>query len=218
MSNELLPVLAALLVTFTGLLLLIASDWRLSIGALAVQYIGIFILVGQEWSLVMALTRLVAGWMAGAVLAMAIVGLPPQTGSPKDLETPPTTARGRIRRRLQAWIGLSPGPIFYILVALLVMLAAFSQLPRVLVWIPELSLAQAWGGLVLVGLGLFKIGFSARPLHSTLGLLTLFAGFEILYAAINNAALPAAISAAVSLGLALAGAYLMMAPYMEPNE
>ncbi len=223
-------IFAALLLTVTSLLLLIASDWRLSIGALAVQYLGTFILVSQEWPVVMALTRLIAGWMAGAVLAMALASLPRQGSARRDTgisqemqasrntQPAPTLRTGRFARGLQAWLGMAPGPVFYLLVGLLTGLMAFSQLPRLVDWIPEISLAQAWGSLILIELGILKLGFATRPLHATLGLLSLFSGFDILYAAINDAPLIAGLSAAVNLGLALVGAYLLLAPYMEPNE
>jgi hypothetical protein len=208
-------IFAAFLLTATSLLLLIANDWRLSIGALALQYVGTFILVGQEWPVVMALTRLIAGWMAGAVLGMALVSLPRASEARRDMEAP---GASKITGRLQAWLGLAPGPVFYLLSALLVGLTAFSQLPRIQDWIPTISLAQAWGSLILIGLGILKLGFSTRPLHATLGQLSMFSGFEILYAAITDAPLIAGLSAAVNLGLALVGAYLLLAPYMEPNE
>lgn len=209
---------AALLITLTALLLLIASDWRLSIAALAIQYVGAFILVSQEWPVVMAVTRLIAGWMAGAVLAMALVSLPRQSEGRRDMEAASTPRASRIRGRLQSWFGLAPGPVFYLLISLLSGLMAFSQLPRLLSWIPEINLAQGWGSLILITLGVLKLGFASRPLHATLGLLCLFSGFEILYAAISDAPLVAGLSAAIELGLALVGAYLLLAPYMEPNE
>jgi hypothetical protein len=216
MSLVILALLAAILVSLTALLLLISSDWRLSLAALAIQYLGVFLLINGQWPLVMALTRLVAGWVAGAVLAMALTSLAAPMNESRDVETSESTLpRGRIAGRLQTLVGLSPGPIFYLLLNFLVWLAAFSQLNRLLTWLPALNAAQAWGGLVLVGMGLLKLCFSARPLHATLGLLTFFSGFEILYAAINAAPLTAALSAAVTLGLALAGAYLLMAPTME---
>lgn len=220
MGLEILLILAAGLVTFTGLLLLIASDWRLSLTALGLQYVGIFILIGQEWSLVMAATRLLAGWMAAAVLGMALLSLPHPSEPGRAAPTGGSRRRAAQNtvRRLQTWFDLSPGSLFYGLTALLVGLAAFSQLPRLQVWLPQLSLAQGWGSLILIFLGLLKTAYAAHPLHTSLGLLSLFSGFEILYAAINNTPLTAGLSAAVCLGLALVGAYLILAPHMEPNE
>ncbi len=229
MALSLLLLLAAGLVTLTSLLLLIASDWRLSLAALGLQYVGIFIFISQEWSLVMAATRLLAGWMAAAVLGMALLSLPQPAPRRSDPEAPAGTRRRAARsaalnsalsgaRRLHAWLDLSPGPVFYGLAALLVGLAALTQLPRLRAWLPQLSPAQAWGSQILIFLGLIKAAYATHPLHTTLGLLSLFSGFEVLYAAINDTPLTAGLSAAVCLGLALVGAYLIVAPYMEPNE
>jgi hypothetical protein len=213
-----LGALAALLITLTSLLLLMSGDWRLSIGLLALQYLAVAGLVLMTWPLVMASTRLIAGWMAGTVLSMALVSLPSGSETIRDLEAPSTLVRGRRLRRLPVWLGLTPGPVFYLLTALLVGLAVLSQIPRLMDWLPALELAQAWGSLILIGMGLIKLSFSSRPLHFTLALLSMFSGFEILYAVISSAALTAALTAAITLGIALAGSYLLMAPYMEASE
>jgi hypothetical protein len=217
-ENALLALGAAVFLTATGVLLLVVSDWRYSIGLLAAQYIGVFVLTGVEWPLVMAITRLVAGWMAGAVLGMAMLSLPLDFQAEADVEARTSPQATLKKRRYRLSPGEAPSPVFHLLSAFLVCLAVLSQTPRILEWLPGLTTAQAWGGLILVGLGLLKLGFHAQPLHVTLGLLTLFSGFEILYAAINAEVLIAALSAAITLGVALAGAYLLLAAHMEPDE
>ena len=213
---EVLPPVATLLVTLTAFGLLTAVDWRISLGCLALQYLGIFILIGEEWTLVMALTRLVAGWMAAAVLGMAIVGLP-QDARRQELAHE-ITPRPAYARRLAGWFGAPPGALFYLLTTILVILASLSQITRIIEWVPGLGAPEAWGGLTLIGLGLLKLGFWNRPFQAILGLMTMFSGFELLYAAINPAPLAAALTSSVTLGLALVGAYLVLAPHMEPNE
>jgi hypothetical protein len=75
-------ILAALLVTLTAFLLLVGEDWRIQAGLLAAQYVGVFMLVALEWPVAMAAIKLVAGWMAGAVLGMAMLSLPSPDGKP----------------------------------------------------------------------------------------------------------------------------------------
>jgi hypothetical protein len=201
---------AAILVTLTAVLLLMSSEWRASLALLALQYLGLYVLVVQEWPWLMAFTRLVAGWVACFVLALALNGLPAV-----DLAQDSAPGlRGAGTTWLRRWLGLAPGPLFYLFTTLMIGLSAYSQMARVAAWIPQIGAPQAWASLILVALSLLKLSFSSRPLHSTLGLLTLFAGFEILYVAISAAPLTAALSAAVTLGLALVGAYLMQAPAM----
>lgn len=228
MGASLLATFAAVLITACAILLLVASDWRASIGLLAAQYVGVFILIGLEWPLVMAITRLIAGWMAGAVLGMAMLSLPASAatgqltkdgGPSMQAAAKPAQPAGRSRgKSFRLSPGEAPNPIFHLLSALLVCLAVVSQIARVMAWIPGLGLPQAWGGLILIGLGLLKLGFHSQPVHVTLGLLTLFSGFEILYAAVNTVPMIAALSAGITLGIVLTGAYLELAPHMEPGE
>jgi hypothetical protein len=216
-SGEISPWIAALLVTLTGVLLLVVYDWRVSIGLLAVQYLGVFLLVSAAWPLSMAVTRLIAGWMAGAVLGMAMLSLPQSGQEQADQEARPTRS-AQLMGRYRLLPGEAPSPLFHLLAAGLVCLAIGAESPQLNAWLPVISLVQAWGGLILIGLGLLKLGFHTQPLHVALGLLTLYSGFEVLYAALNASPLIAALTAALTLGLALTGAYLMLAPHMEPGE
>jgi hypothetical protein len=73
---ESLIVPAISLISITTLFLLLSVDWRLSIICLALQYVGVFLIVALSWPLSLAVVKLVAGWMAGAVLGMALIGAP----------------------------------------------------------------------------------------------------------------------------------------------
>ena len=217
MSFELIGFLGAILVTITASLMLILDDWRVNASLLAIQYIGAFAMILQVWPLAMSISQLVAGWIAGAVLGMAILSLPHQVGEIRDVEHS-VNSTSRFERRLRLGSDLAPNIIFLLLSIFLIALAVFSQTPRVSGWISGLSLSQAWGGLILIGIALLHLGFYSQPVRVTIGLLTLFSGFLVLYSAINITTLAAALSATVTLGLALSGAYLTLAPHMEPGE
>jgi hypothetical protein len=217
MALNLLALVGALLITLTSSLMLIFDDWRINVSLLALQYIGAFTLVALEWPLALSISHLVAGWIAGTVLGMAMLSLPTQVRKLQDIEGS-TTESSRFARRLRLTATDAPNLIFIALAILLISLAVFSQVPRIVTWIPGLSRIQAWGGLILIFLGLLHLGFYSQPLRVTLGLLTLFTGFLILYVAINPTTLAAALSATITLGLALTGAFLALAPYMEPGE
>lgn len=217
MSLELLALFGALLITLTASLMLILDDWRVNVGLLALQYVGAFTLVVLEWPLALSISHLVAGWIAGAVLGMAMLSLPTQVHKLQDIESP-TTEGSRLVRGLRLSSTDVPNIIFIGLAILLIALAVFSQVPLIITWIPGISRLQAWGGLILIFLGLLHLGFYSQPLRVTIGLLTLFTGFLIIYAAINLTALAAALSATITLGLALSGAFLSLAPHMEPGE
>jgi hypothetical protein len=186
---------AVILLVITTILLLITNNWRYSIGALGLMYLGAFFLVAESWPVDLAVIKLVSGWMAGSVLGMTSLSI---------------SARSAPIRR--AWPTQS---VFYVLVASLVIAAVATFAPRILEWVPFMSAPQAWGGLILIGMGLLHLGFSTRSLRITLGLLTLLAGFEILYAVVEASTLVAGLLALINLGVALAGAYLIITPTME---
>jgi hypothetical protein len=197
---QVLVIPAVIIVSLTGLILLISQDWRVSIITLAVQYGGIFILVSMSWSLEMSVVKLVAGWMAGAVLGVALAGKAP--GSSGSLGTQGGEKLGLVNA------------IFRILVAIIVSLMMFSLAPKFIVWLGMMNLSklthieQVYGFLILIGFGLLQLGLNTEPLHVVIGLLTVLGGFEIFYASVESSTLVAGLLGGITLGLALLGAYL----------
>ena len=198
MTFESLALPAVIWVALTSLVLLTSWDWRWCMLALGAQYVGVFILVASDWPIPLAAVKLVAGWMATAVLGMGAASVP--VGWQEAQQVHPS------------------GFWFRVLAAGLVGLVVISVAPGVSAWIPEVDQEIAWGGLVLIGMGLLQLGLSTHPLRVVMGLLTVLAGFEVLHAAVESATLLAGLLAVVNLGLALAGAYLMVAPEIEDNE
>jgi hypothetical protein len=190
-----LAFLGVVLISITSLVLLVIKDWRVSITALAIQYLGVFELVGLSWPLELAAVKLVAGWMAGAVLGVALLGV-----------TDKTHKNERI---------VFGSVLFRLLTASLVGLVSFSVAPQLEASIPGIRYEQVLGGIILIGMGLLQLGLTALPLRIVLGLLTVFSGFEILYAVVETSTLVSGLLAGVSLGLALVGAYLMTVPTLE---
>ena len=212
MQSELITTSIAILLTFTALILLLLHDWRISLIVLAIQYMGVFILVLSHWSLEMAVTKLIAGWISAAVIGMAIsanTDISAQTQA--DKSNLPDSLLDQARSSAQSGLGLA----FRILTSGLVVLTIASQMESITSWLPDLEAMYAWGGLILIGFGLVKLGFTDQPLHILIALLTSLAGFEILYAALDQTVISAGLFAAVNLALALVGAYLLTAPYME---
>ncbi len=207
MNFDTLSVPAVILVTCTSMMLLISWDWRLSIAVLALQYMGVFVLVALSWPVQMAVTKLVAGWTAGAVLGMALISTP-TIGSEMDSGS---------REGFSFAIEFS-GRLFRFLAALMVGLAMLSVVSKVAEWLPGVGKEQALGGMILMGIGLMQLGMTAKTLQVLIGLLTVLSGFEILYAALEISALVTGLLAVVNLGLALVGAYLLVAPSIEEAE
>jgi len=232
MNLEFYAPLAVLLLVITTLVLLTSPDWRLSITFLALQYVGVFILVAVAWPMAMSVTKLVTGWIAGAVLGMSISGLPSEVAaaspdlfpSRRDPKTRPVRDQVFSARLLAWFVAITQpgsrlsGRLFRFFTAAMVGLAVYSVAPAATGWIANLTVEQAWGGLLLLGMGLLQLGFAPSALQTILGLLTAAAGFEIFYAAIEKSTLVAGLLSIVNLGLALVGAYLLVAPHMEKSE
>lgn len=183
-----LPVLAVILLILTSSGLLISRDWRWIVALLACQYAGVFYLVSLDWPVGLAIIKLVTGWMAGVALGLTQFGAPPGT----DIETAWPSSRA-----------------FRLLASAFLVVVAVSAAPALARWLPGVSNEQALGGLILAAAGLLQIGMTGIPFRVTVGLLTILAGFEILYAAVETSVLVAGLLSAVNLGLALAGAYLV---------
>ena len=186
--------LMLLLAIFAGTGLLFSRDWRWSLGLLAVQYLSVFWMVQAHWPITLAATKLVTGWMACAILGIAQLNA-------REEETQSTWLQGRL---------------FHIFAAGMVLAATFALSLRVEAWL-GLSLPVAWGGLLLIGLGLLHLGITSDTFQVIVGLLTVLAGFEILYAAVESSALVTALLVVVNLGLALAGAFFMNVNQEKPS-
>jgi hypothetical protein len=196
-----LPVLLLVSVTAAGILL--ARTWRWVVIFLAMQYAGVFLLALQHLPLSMAAVKVITGWMSAAILAM----------TRSNFEDGQDTAADT----------LPQGRLFRLIAAGIVGLIAFTAAPQVDAAMGNAGITVSTGSLLLVGMGLLHLGMTDQPLRVTAGLMTVLAGFEVLYAAVENAVLVTALLAVITLGLALTGAYLMTAshtaePLPSPEE
>jgi len=182
---------AVVLVAATSTGLLLNRDWPWDLGLLAVQYLGVAILVAQHWPLGMAAAKLVTGWMATAALGMTLTALPPHEESIE-----------------QFW---PQGRIFRLFMAGVILILTVAVTPRMGSVLAGVGAPVIAGAILLTGLGLLHLGTSSRIARVVFALLTVLAGFEILYAAVEGSILVASLLAGVNLGIALVGAYLLNA-------
>jgi hypothetical protein len=187
---------AVVLMVITSAGLLLARDWRWSIILLAAQYMGMFILTLQHWPIGMASVKVVAGWMSAAILGMTRSGLPVEA-----------LAEDSIWPR---------GLLFRLFAAATVVLIVAVVTPGVDTIMADAGFPVTNGGLLLIGMGLLHLGITARVMHVAIGLMTVLSGFEILYSTVEGSVLVAALLAVINLGLALVGAYLLIAS--SPQE
>ncbi len=197
MSLEYLSFPAVGLVTLTSLALLVSRNWRWSIAALAVQYVGVFILINASWPLEMSIAKMVAGWMSGAILGIAMAS------------TQSTWRSGEKSIKF--------GPVFRVLAAIIVALTISTLVFNSESWLGMINPLILWGSFLLIGFGILQLSFTSHPLNVIIGLLTSLSGFEVIYAAVEASTLVTGLLAGVNIGLALVGAYMIVAPTMETN-
>ena len=184
--------IAVFLIFTSTISLLITRDWRWSLAHLALLYLGVFWLTQLHWTISMSAVKLVTGWMVATILGITRAALDPHPASALE----------------QSW---SQGRLFRILSAALAILLALSVTPNIAKILPGIGIPEVAGSLILMSMSLLFLGLTTEPLQAVIGLLTFLAGFEIIYAAVENAILVAALLATVNLGLALVGAYLLTA-------
>jgi len=180
-------VILVIIVTSVGIMLV--RDWRQLIILLSVQYIGVFVLSLQHLPLGMATVKIIAGWMSAAILGMTRSSL-------EDEEDADALPQGRFFRLIAAGV---------------VGLIAAVGAPLVDPMMADAGITVSAGSLLLIGMGLLHLGVTDEAMRVTIGLMTILSGFEILYAAVENSILVAALLAVINLGLALVGSYLMIA-------
>ena len=189
-------VVILLLLYPAALLVLLAPHWRAKLSALAFQYLLIFALLAQSWPLTLTAVKAVAAFSTLAILAYTQLSIPNE----------------RIRDQQ------SSGLAFKFSVYLLVVILVNSFAPQTRTWIPALGPEQALAGFLLIGTGIIHLALQGRALPTIIGLLTLFSGFELIYAAVEISSLLAALLALINMGIALVGAFLILLPSLEPAE
>ncbi|HEY5729750.1 MAG TPA: hypothetical protein VIS72_06830 [Anaerolineales bacterium] len=185
------------LIAITSLGILLVRDWRWLIIYLSAQYIGVFILALQHLPLSMATVKVITGWMGAAILGMT---------------------RSNISEENEMQSVLPQGRFFRFIAAGFVGLLAATGAPRVDPMMADAGIVVSAGSLLLIGMGLLHLSITDQAMRVTVGLLTVLAGFEVLYAAVENSILVAALLAIINLGLALAGAYLMVATNVDDEN
>jgi hypothetical protein len=198
MTAEIVSWIAVGLILFTTTAMLINLDWRTSLGSLAILYLAAFWLVTRHMPFVMASTKLITGWMVVAALGMTRLSL--QAIEAEKVET--------------FW---PRGQWFRLILMCIVVLVVIGSTPRIETVIPGLGLPIIAGGLLLIGAGVLQLGVTSDLLSVILGLLTLLTGFEIIYAAVESSILVAGLLSVISLGLGIAGSYLMTAGSFPPE-
>jgi hypothetical protein len=186
-------IIAILLIMTSTMLVMLAVNWRVRVGAMAVQYLAGFWLAALVLPLGLAAVKLIVGWMVCAILAAT------QIENTKEEEKGDLSEGGRLFRLLMAGVGW---------------LIVFSAAPLVAGLLP-LNLVLLQAGLMLLTQGVIQLGVTRRTDRVILGLLTLLSGFELLYSVLEPSILVAGLLAVVNLGFSLLASVLLTTPTRE---
>jgi hypothetical protein len=181
--------IAAILVATTGSLLALVQSQRARAGILAMQYAGA---AGLAWEWAdgrTVLARLAAGLAACAIVWVGVADRP-QGGEPHRISR-------LVRHPLH---GVAVG---------VVLIAAVGLGSGGGTGMPGIGGVAAAGATVLMALGLLQMGTGEDAFRMATGILTLLAGFELIYGRIEPSLAVVALLGAVHIGVALVCAYMM---------
>ncbi|MBN1535322.1 MAG: hypothetical protein JW908_01225 [Anaerolineales bacterium] len=203
---ELLPVIGLAFIVFSLIAVLTSDNWRWKVLFLSFQYFGCFLLLLKSLPMVLAASKLIAGLIAGVLLGMAMAGL-----SPEESRAQGYTQNNK--RRI-----FDSRRLFRLFMAGIVVLVVLSIISAINNFVPGISQEQSYATVLLIGLSLVQMSLISHPFDTVVGLLLLLSGFEILYSVVETSALVIGLLAVVDLGLALAGAYLIVSPTLGRAE
>ena len=185
-----------MVIVYTCLLMalinLVRRQWLVNMGALALQYGMVFLLLITFRNPSLGIIKLLVGLMVTLILYLTLVSL------------------GTLQP-LQYIFRFSLGEIFRGLAGIFMIIAVTLFTPGLRTEVfPLTSLPVLTASLGLVILGLLQRGMITEPLYVIIGLLTFLSGFELLYGSMEFSTVLEALFAAVNLGLALVGAYIIV--------
>ena len=165
-------------------LMFVAADWRMRIGGLASLYLIEFIVILQIWPLALASVKVISGWMGIALLSTSMIN-------------------SIIQDKKQHYISEI---VFRFLMAVLIWIVILAVAPSINEWIP-IPYTNLYIGLSLMGSGLLFMSLTDEFFEIILGLLTILAGFDIIYSSLEGSALVTGIYAFINILICLLSGY-----------
>jgi len=203
-------------VMVSATLLVVSRDWRLNVLALAAQYFFVTVLMTRVVRVEMAAVKGLIGWVICLVFYMTEQQARSSGESRSSEDRVPL--RGWFAARLEGWRhqGISAEAAFGFMGVVLVGVSVYAVsdvLP-----LPELSTGLTLVCYFLVGLGLLLLGLSQDPLRVGVGLLTVLAGFDLFYVALEPSLVVTGLLGSISFVVALGTAYLKAAQSSAREE
>lgn len=191
-------------------LLVVLINWRLLIVALGAQYILIGLLLTRVVPIELAAVKALVGIMICPVLYITARRV--NWGRPEDEETEENPAANRPQRRWWHILGAGwPVRLIVAVLALAISTGLASRSPLPIVADQTLARDLTVGAFSVMLLGLINAALAENPLKVGMGLLSIMAGFELFYTAVEPTLTIVGLLGLTNLFLSLAIAYLTTA-------
>ncbi len=199
------PAVAGLVVTASLIILL--RDWRTSLAALLAQYLLTGFLLTRLITPEVATVKTLVGALVGLILYLTARRRPwDRPGNPYEpYRLPPTDQ--------EAFPVSAPFRLLALILTGLVVHSLLNSYPP-----PEVPRDIGFACYWLTLMGLLTMILTTGPWKAGLGLLTFMTGFELFYAALESSLSVMGFLEIISLFMALAIAYLVMAGKAEGRE
>ncbi len=198
------PILAALIIFLT-------SDWRLALGALLAQYVLVGLALTRHIRPEVAVVKVLVGVIVVLILYVTARRVQEMMRPWGEEDNPPRFPSFHI-----GWRGGALGLPLRLLCVLLVGLALvrlFQDYEPTVVPV-DIALVACWLG----GMGMIGLVLGGDPLRVATALLTIFAGFDLVYAVLEPSLAIAGSFAAFTLSVALAFSYLAIIQALNLSE
>lgn len=187
-------ILPLILLMAAGITLVSFSDWRFMLSGLAVTYLAAFLLIVQIAPPGMAVIKLVTGLMAVALVGVSRKDFPIEKSTPQI-----SSLIFKVAALALVW--------------LVVMLVA-GNLKQLF----PVNFETIAGALIAASGGLLLLGTSKDAIKVTLGILVIYAGFDILYTSLESSILINGLLSLITMLIALVGVYISTSHESEYDE
>jgi hypothetical protein len=203
------PAMAGLVLT--ALIMFLTSDWRLSLTALLVQYVFVGLALTRTIQTEIALVKILVGVLAVSILYLTARHIQEEAGSqPTDENSP---------RLLGLSVRWGAGPLGLPLRLLTVVLITLGLVRLFMDYSFPLAPADIAFVVFWMGsMGIMGLVLSGDPLRVATAMLTILAGFDLVYATLEPSLSIAGFWGALTLMAALAFAYLATVHALSVNR
>jgi hypothetical protein len=185
----------------TSLTIFLTSDWRLSLTALLVQCILVGLFLSRSISSEVAIVKILAGVLAVFILYLTARRIQEQTGT-----QPAKEGDSRFLGFSLAWragpLGL-PLRLLAVVLLVLALVRLFGSYN-----FPLVSAGFAFAAFWMGGMGMLGLVLSGEPMRVAPAILTILAGFDLVYGGLESSLAIVGFWSAVTLLAALAFSYL----------